>query len=129
MFTIYNCFCNLAHGDGSNAALSARTRGTTEKRSRGKADVEDRINDLAEILGLPATLLASAISDVVSMHVAPATISSISSSASAAKAEKTAVKAMVGDDSSAEGEGIAAGVAKTMGKMVGFEEPLQMEEV
>lgn len=101
--------------------------GTNAGKSRGKADVEDRINDLAEMLGLPATILASAISDAVSMHVAPATLSSISSSASAAKAKKTAVEALVGDDNEGS-EGVAAGVVETMGKIVGLDEPIPMDE-
>jgi len=94
-------------------------------RAGGKGDVEDRINDLAEILGLKPTDLASAISGAVKEHVAPATLSSISSSASAAGAAKTAVDALVGEE--AQDEGIAAGMANTMGSIVGLDEPVDLD--
>lgn len=95
--------------------------------TRGKSDVEDRINALAEILGLPATDLASAISGAVAMHVAPATLSSISSSVSADKAKKTAVEALVGDEDTNGGGGVVSGMADTMGKIVGMDEPLEVD--
>lgn len=88
-------------------------------------DVEARINDLASVLGLQPTDLASAISSAVSLHVAPATLSSISSSASAAKGEKTAVSALVGDEQNGGGgaAGAAAGILETMDRIVGYDEP------
>ncbi|TDL23470.1 hypothetical protein BD410DRAFT_768760 [Rickenella mellea] len=109
-------------GDG---APFAGRRGA-RKYGGGKGDVEERINDLAGVLGIQPTDLASAISVAVKEHVAPKTLSSISSSASAAGEKKTAVAALVGDDENGK-EGIASGVAGAMGSVVGMDEPMELD--
>ena len=91
-------------------------------------DLEDHINGIASILAIEPTELASAISGVVAQHVAPKSLSSLSSSASAAKADKTAVEALFGGDSESianEGAGASLGsVAKAVEAIVGFDEPV-----
>lgn len=91
-------------------------------------DLEDHINGIASILAIEPTELASAISGVVAQHVAPKSLSSLSSSASAAKADKTAVEALFGGDAesnSGEGAGASLGsVAKAVEAIVGFDEPV-----
>jgi hypothetical protein len=49
-------------------------------------DVEDRINALAEALGMPPQKLASAIAGAVKEYVPPASLSSMSSAATNSKA-------------------------------------------
>lgn len=99
--------------------------------SAKELDLEDHINGIASILGIKPTDLASAVSGVVKEHAAPKTLSSISSSASAADAQKTAVEALFGGDESINDEsgGAAAKVgtvAKAVEALVGYDEPIML---
>lgn len=109
------------YGGGAGAVPTANVKAK-------QLDLEDHINGIASILAIEPTELASAISSVVAEHVAPKSLSSLSSSASAAKADKTAVEALVGGDAEShtgEGSGPSLGsVAKAVEALVGFDEPV-----
>jgi hypothetical protein len=91
--------------------------------------IEQRINDLAEALGMPSGDLASAIAIAVREFVPPASLSSIS-----AQAKETAhggvVDELLGESSSASSASAAAketqgggGVGGIVGSLVGMDEP------
>ena len=102
----------------------ARGAGTYQTGS-GKGDVEFHINQLASIFGIQPTDLASAISGAVKDHVAPKTLSSISSSASAKGAEKTAAQALFDDSPEKQGDaGGNGGIMETFEAVVGMDEPM-----
>ncbi|KAF8577509.1 hypothetical protein K439DRAFT_1250523, partial [Ramaria rubella] len=72
---------NLALGKRPQSIVSGENG--PDLREKGtkvveRDSVEDRINALAEALGLPSHDLASAIADAVKNHVPPASLSSIS---------------------------------------------------
>ncbi|RDB19016.1 hypothetical protein Hypma_014363 [Hypsizygus marmoreus] len=102
------------------------------KGKRGKGDdgsVEDRINALAQALGMPSKELASAIAVAVREYVPPASLSSV-----AAKETGPAVEAMLkgagdehvkaeGGNSEKQGSGVVGSVVSGMESFVGMEEP------
>lgn len=99
--------------------------GASESSSSGN-DVEDRINALAEALGMPSKELALAIAGAVKEYVPPASLSSVSSAAAkeTGKSSET-VKALLGDDESEERgkEGVIGGAEHVFGSVVGLDEP------
>ncbi|KAF7361055.1 hypothetical protein MSAN_01136400 [Mycena sanguinolenta] len=105
----------------------------SKARKRGKKaaeeTVEDRINALADALGMPSRDLASAIAGAVKQYVPPASLSSV-----AAHQTGEAVEAMLkGAEKSDEqrkaeqeaegGGGVVDGIASGMGSFVGMDEP------
>ncbi|TFK35912.1 hypothetical protein BDQ12DRAFT_687749 [Crucibulum laeve] len=103
----------------------------TKPRAKGEDTVEDRINALAQALGMPSNELASAIAVAVKQYVPPASLSSV-----AAKETGPAVEALVkgasedvveGVSSVAAAEasaaGVVGGVVSGMESFVGMDEP------
>ncbi|KAF7965587.1 hypothetical protein HWV62_42699 [Athelia sp. TMB] len=83
-------------------------------------EVEDRINALAEALGMPPTHLASAIASAVREHVPPASLSSVAAS----EPTGAATKVLLGDESEGQAaEGVVGTAAGILGSAVGMEEP------
>jgi hypothetical protein len=81
--------------------------------------VEDRINALADALGIPSKDLASAIAVAVREHIPPASLSSV-------KAQETGsgvINNIVGEREEGQDGGIAAGVVSGIDSMVGMDEP------
>jgi hypothetical protein len=106
------------HGKSSSTLRGRRWWGRTSgSGNAGGSDVEDRLNALAEALGIPPKELASAIAGVVKEHVPPASISSM-----AAKETGQTVKVLLNQDQEATG---APGSDFGLGGMVGTEEPLE----
>lgn len=93
--------------------------GEKGKKSKGES-VEDKINALAEALGIPSKDLASAIAVAVREHIPPASLSSV-------KAQETGsgvIKELVGEE---EGEGDEGGFAAgVVNGMVGLDEPPEL---
>ncbi|KAF7313952.1 hypothetical protein HMN09_00553600 [Mycena chlorophos] len=103
--------------------------GGRRSRPMHKAEetVEDRINALADALGMPSRELASAIAGAVKQHIPPASLSSV-----AAHQTGDAVEAMVkatgeehesGDKKNEGDGGVVDNIASGMGSFVGFDEP------
>ncbi|KAJ7113030.1 hypothetical protein C8R44DRAFT_631281 [Mycena epipterygia] len=103
------------------------------KGKKGKKDtsetVEDRINALADALGMPSRDLASAIAGAVKQYVPPASLSSV-----AAHQTGEAVKVLLESASESDGQtktqkdadeegGVVSGLASGMGSFVGMDEP------
>lgn len=87
-------------------------------------DVEDRINALAEALGMPPKELASAIAGAVKEYVPPASLSSVSSAVAQETGKSSeAVKVLLGKDEEEKGAGIVGGIANGLGSVVGMDEP------
>ncbi|KAJ6511185.1 hypothetical protein C8R45DRAFT_859051 [Mycena sanguinolenta] len=108
-------------------AEPSKARRTGKKAA--EETVEDRINALADALGMPSRDLASAIAGAVKQYVPPASLSSV-----AAHQTGEAVEAMLnGAEKSDEqrkaeqeaegGGGIVDGIANGMGSFVGMDEP------
>ncbi|KAF7303865.1 hypothetical protein MIND_00616400 [Mycena indigotica] len=99
---------------------------TTHTKGRGGESVEERINALADALGMPSRDLASAIAGAVKQYVPPATLSSI-----AAHQTGPAVEAMMkenGEKTPSSNEeqssgGVVDNIASGMGSFVGMDEP------
>ncbi|KAF9458101.1 hypothetical protein BDZ94DRAFT_1174328 [Collybia nuda] len=100
---------------------------------RDRESVEDKINGLAQALGMPPADLASAIAVAVRKYVPPASLSSV-----AAEESGSAVKAMLGGDEGIQGSeqkharvvgeaghasGVMSGVVSGMESFVGMDEP------
>lgn len=108
------------------------TAGKAGDSSSKQYGVEEKINELAEALGMPSNELASAIALAVRNYVPPASLSSV-----AAKETGTAVKVLI--EGAAESEslavptssptatgvvgGVVEGLEKGFESFVGFEEP------
>jgi len=106
------------HGKSSSTLRGRKWWGRTSgSGNAGGSDVEDRLNALAEALGIPPKELASAIAGVVKEHVPPASISSM-----AAKETGQTVKVLLNQDQE-ETEAPASDFG--FGGMVGTEEPLE----
>jgi len=90
-----------------------------------EASVEDKINALAEALGMPPKELASAIAGAVKEYVPPASLSSVSSAAAKETGRSSeAVKVLLGEDEvDNEGAGVLGGIATGLGAAVGMDEP------
>jgi hypothetical protein len=93
----------------------------------GGSGVEDRINALAEALGMPSKELASAIAAAVKEYVPPASLSSVSVAAAKETGSSDTVNILLGGDQE-EGEkkgnkGVVDEVASGLGSMVGTDEP------
>lgn len=85
--------------------------------------VEDKIEALAEALGMPKQDLASAIAGAVRQYVPPASLSSV-----AAKETGPAVEVLVSDDpeqkaAEVSGTGVVEGVVNSFDSFVGMDEP------
>jgi len=86
----------------------------------GRGLVEDKLSELAAVLGIPAATLATAIASAVKEHVPPATLSSIS------KAEAptaSVVKLLVSDEQDEIKENAESFTNKLSG-VVGLDEPV-----
>ncbi|KAJ7019865.1 hypothetical protein C8F04DRAFT_1146297 [Mycena alexandri] len=91
--------------------------------------VEDRINALADALGMPSRDLASAIAGAVKQYVPPASLSSVAAHQTGEavdtllkETEKTDEQRKTEKDAEGSG-GIAEGIASGMGSFVGMDEP------
>lgn len=113
------------------------SRGRGNGNSRDRESVEERINGLAQALGMPPADLASAIAVAVRQYVPPASLSSV-----AAKESGPAVEAMLRGESDEEMQrfkleheqvhatgaaghtsGVMSGVVSGMESFVGMDEP------
>ncbi|KAJ8522844.1 hypothetical protein ONZ45_g675 [Pleurotus djamor] len=115
-----------------NGGANTPAEGSEGARARGKSKettVEERINALAEALGMPSKELASAIAIAVKEYVPPASLSSV-----AAKETGPAVEAMLKADSNphnppasntqeGDGAGVVRGVFSGVESFVGLDEP------
>ncbi|KAJ7659309.1 hypothetical protein DFH06DRAFT_1195473 [Mycena polygramma] len=107
-------------------------RPTKSKGKKAKKDsaetVEDRINALADALGMPSRDLASAIAGAVKQYVPPASLSSVAAHQTG-EAVDTLLKNTEKSDEQraaekdAEGGGVAGGIASGIGSFVGMDEP------
>ncbi|KDQ58063.1 hypothetical protein JAAARDRAFT_206791 [Jaapia argillacea MUCL 33604] len=110
-----------AHGGGGYDAGNA---GKWTKSGGSSVEVESRIEELAKALGMPSKELASAIAGAVRDYVPPATLSSISAQARKTNgAGSPVVDELLGEHSGGDEQGVAGGVAETLGKVVGLDEP------
>jgi len=87
-------------------------------------DVEDKINALAEALGMPTKELASAIAGAVKKYVPPASLSSISSAAARETGRSSeAAKILWDEQEMGEGRRGENIVGDVFGRVVGTDEP------
>ncbi|KAJ3513084.1 hypothetical protein NMY22_g15150 [Coprinellus aureogranulatus] len=123
---------NLALGRRPDMVQDAYATAGKANEKPTEHGVEQKINELAEALGMPSNELASAIALAVRNYVPPASLSSV-----AAKETGTAVKVLV--EGAAETEslnvptssptatgivgGVVEGIEKGFENFVGFEEP------
>ncbi|KAJ6629866.1 hypothetical protein B0H10DRAFT_2208438 [Mycena sp. CBHHK59/15] len=125
---------NLALGKRPPHLKFDEAERTKSKGRKGKKDksetVEDRINALADALGMPSKDLASAIAGAVKQYVPPASLSSV-----AAHQTGEAVDALLkgaseperqterqNEDSERSGS-VVSGIASGIGSFVGMDEP------
>ncbi|KAJ7901056.1 hypothetical protein B0H14DRAFT_3123624 [Mycena olivaceomarginata] len=100
-----------------------------KKKTASSETVEERINALADALGMPSRDLASAIAGAVRQHVPPASLSSVAAHQTGAAVdellrEKTdEEKQREAEKNAEEGGGIVDGIASGMGSFVGMDEP------
>ncbi|EGN97352.1 hypothetical protein SERLA73DRAFT_184027 [Serpula lacrymans var. lacrymans S7.3] len=109
--------------DGLSGWFASRTGWTSPKAGKsgeeGSHKVEDRLNALAEALGMPSHDVASAIAGAVRDHVPPASLSSI-----AAQETGSAVKILVGVPQGRPAEGgSTGGLYEGIERIVGMDEP------
>ncbi|KAJ7161955.1 hypothetical protein C8R43DRAFT_991796 [Mycena crocata] len=105
------------------------------KSGKGKKDassetVEDRINALADALGMPSRDLASAIAGAVKQHVPPASLSSVAAHQTGEAVEALLKGTEESDDheklkteTQEGGAGIVSNIASGMENFVGMDEP------
>ncbi|KAF9072807.1 hypothetical protein BDP27DRAFT_389683 [Rhodocollybia butyracea] len=124
---------NLALGRNPPRAQATPVESQTGRRRRGEqntadAGVEDKINALAEALGMPSQDLARAIAVAVREYVPPASLSSIKER----ETGKPAVEELLrGDEEGKTVEsrvaeptiGVVEGVVNKLDSFVGFDEP------
>ena len=118
------------HNEGHGPAVGGKWAGQHKPCNPSDSTVEDRINALAEALGMPSTDLARAIAAAVRHHVPPASLSSI-----IAKETGEAVRILTDDDETEGGNsgqgstespgsaGIFGGVVGSVENFVGMDEP------
>ncbi|KAG5638122.1 hypothetical protein H0H81_001725 [Sphagnurus paluster] len=118
---------NQGHGTGFS---KGRGQPRSDKPQGQESSVEDKINALAQALGMPSKDLARAIAVAVREYVPPASLSSV-----AAQETGEAVRAMVGgvgyehvkieDSGSADTQsgGVVGGVMDKLDNFVGMDEP------
>jgi len=94
-------------------------------RKKWEGGVEDRINALAEALGMPSKELASAIAGAANQYVPPASLSSASAAASKETGRSSeTLKILLGEgDDGKKGEGMVEGVVSGIGSVAGMDEP------
>lgn len=80
---------------GKNSQSSMLGRNWWGSGSTGANDVEDKINALAEALGMPPKELASAIAGAVKEYVPPASLSSVAAKETGRSSE--AIKVLLGE--------------------------------
>jgi len=105
-------------------------KGKEGKKAKDTGEtVEDRINALADALGMPSRDLASAIAGAVKQYVPPASLSSVAAHQTG-EAVDTLLKETEKTDEQRKrekdaegGGGIAEGIASGMGSFVGMDEP------
>lgn len=79
--------------------------------------MEDRINELAEALGMPSKDLAKAIAGAVKEYVPPASLTSIASQETG-----SVVQPLVGDEQEKSNGGVAQGIGHVVGSVVGLDD-------
>ncbi|KAI1788206.1 hypothetical protein LXA43DRAFT_1075890 [Ganoderma leucocontextum] len=121
--TEYGGWWNLALGKRPPGATAIASTSATSARYTGKGSgggtlVEDKIQALADALGMPSSDLASAIADAVREHVPPASLSSVA----AHESSGTAVQYLVNPTGAPSGN--QAGTMKSAFEaVVGLDEP------
>ncbi|KAF8175473.1 hypothetical protein K438DRAFT_1608490 [Mycena galopus ATCC 62051] len=112
--------------DAEHPSAKAKAR---KGKKGGDETVEDRINALADALGMPSRDLASAIAVAVKQYVPPASLSSVAAHQTG-EAVETLLKSTEKSNEQREGEadsedsgGIVDGIASGMGSFVGMDEP------
>ncbi|KAJ6589332.1 hypothetical protein B0H19DRAFT_979557 [Mycena capillaripes] len=100
-----------------------------KRKKESQETVEDRINALADALGMPSRDLASAIAGAVKQYVPPASLSSVAAHQTGEAvdtllkgAEKTDEQRQAEKDAESSG-GVVEGIASGMGSFVGMDEP------
>ncbi|KAJ6602790.1 hypothetical protein DFH09DRAFT_969145 [Mycena vulgaris] len=112
-----------------DTASRPQSKGKKGKKEKPGESVEDRINALADALGMPSKDLASAIAGAVKQYVPPASLSSV-----AAHQTGEAVDALLKGASEDDGQketpkgaedsgGVVSGLASGVGSFVGMDEP------
>lgn len=118
-------------GWSGKSAWSASKGRDNGRRGRTEDSVEDRINALADALGMPSSDLAAAIAGAVREYVPPATLSSLaahetetgSGVVDALVNEKQEDHEVKRDANAGSGGGIASSVVNGIENMVGMDEP------
>lgn len=117
-------------GDDLNFNSNQASKLGGKKWQGGESDVEDRINALAEALGMPSKELASAIAGAVKQYVPPASLSSVLTAASKESGKNSeTLKILLGEDvaekgdDGKKGEGMVVEVVSGLGSVVGMDEP------
>ncbi|KAJ7711304.1 hypothetical protein B0H14DRAFT_2483233 [Mycena olivaceomarginata] len=116
--------------DDGERPSSKKSQSRKEKKKASSETVEERINALADALGMPSRDLASAIAGAVRQHVPPASLSSVAAHQTGAAVdellrEKTDEEKQreEAEKNGEEGGGIVDGIASGMGRFVGMDEP------
>jgi hypothetical protein len=85
--------------------------------------VEDRINALADALGMPSKELASAIAGAVKQYVPPASLSSVSSAVASKETGRSSEALNILLDEGETDDGVVGEVVSGLGSVVGMDEP------
>ncbi|KAF7334541.1 hypothetical protein MVEN_02284000 [Mycena venus] len=106
-----------------------KSTGRKGKKEATSETVEDRINALADALGMPSRDLASAIAGAVKQYVPPASLSSVAAHQTGEavdtllkETEKSEEQRAAEKDAEGTG-GVVEGIAAGMGSFVGMDEP------
>ncbi|KAJ7487333.1 hypothetical protein B0H11DRAFT_2278893 [Mycena galericulata] len=117
----------LKYDDGQRPKSTGTKKGKKDKDS--SETVEDRINALADALGMPSRDLASAIAGAVKQYVPPASLSSVAAHQTGEAVDVLLKSAEESDGNGQtgtqqeEGGGVVGGIASGMGSFVGMDEP------
>ena len=109
---------------------TAPQKGSPKKSSPGH-EVEDRINALAEALGMPSKELASAIAGAVRAYVPPASLSSVAARETGEAVNMLLKESEAGTEDAANkahgqrkaGEGVVEGIRRGVESFAGMDEP------
>ncbi|KAH7929124.1 hypothetical protein BV22DRAFT_1029959 [Leucogyrophana mollusca] len=104
--------------NGRTGWWGGRTEPLHNKERGGENEVERRINELADALGMPSRELASAIASAVREFVPPASLSSV-----AAKETGGSVNVLLGQEDEHEEGSVIGDFAEGLGKVVGLDDP------
>jgi len=98
-------------------------RGEESRPGSGPVDVEDRINALADALGMPSKELASAIAGAVKQYVPPASLSSVSSAAASKETGRSSEALNILLDEGETDDGVVGEIVSGLGSVAGMDEP------